>query len=386
MICKYCQYELPEGSAYCCQCGKSQGPPARRPRTRGNGSGTVFWRADRKCWVAQASYYDYVRSADGLLTEKIRRRKTLCGFKTKRDALAALPEIAGGKAQRAAPKIFDLWKQFEAAGLQRLSVSRQTSHYKAFDRLAEAGIVERRIDTLTTSDLQLAVQRTAATYYPARDVKALLSHLFQLAIQDGAVAVNLAQNIVLPTLEEKEAEPFDEAEVKLMWTAWAAGDDFVGYMLLMIYSGMMPGELFKCRVDMIDLTRREIWGCGKKTKIRKESPIVYAAALDPVILQLIDLAGGSGKLWKKSDESFRTHFKAAAERIGVRPLPPYSCRHTTATAAASENIAAPKIQRLMRHAKITTTQRYIHLASDEAHAAADQIIPPPDLAEKQAGV
>ena len=98
MICKFCRCELPEGSAYCCRCGKSQGPPARRPRTRGNGSGTVFWRQDRKCWVAQASYYDYVRSPDGLLTEKIRRRKTLCGFKTKRDALAAVIRATPGCA------------------------------------------------------------------------------------------------------------------------------------------------------------------------------------------------------------------------------------------------------------------------------------------------
>lgn len=49
------------------------------------------------------------------------------------------------------------------------------------------------------------------------------------------------------------------------------------------------------------------------------------------------------------------------KRIGVRDLPPYSCRHSTATALAMQNIAPSIIQKVMRHAKFSTTQSYIHV-------------------------
>lgn len=372
MICKYCKAEIPAGAAYCCACGKKQ-EPERRIRTRGNGTGTAFYRRDRRCWVAQATYYEYIRNADGTATDKVRRRRTQCGFRTKKEAILALPALSAVREVRRAPKLIDLWNQFEAAELLALSPSRQTAHRIAFDRFKGSGLMERRIDTLTTAELQLALSGCASTYYTARDVKAMLSKLYQLAMQDGFVAVNAAMNLALPPLEDAEAEPFTEAEVRKIWSAYAAGDRFAAYLLLMIYSGMMPGELLACRVDMIDRSRREIFGCGKKTtKRKKEAPIIYAAALDAVVADLI--AGAEkGKLYAHRRDRFYEEYHEATARIGIRDLPPYSCRHTTGTAAAKENITASVIQQIMRHSRIATSQRYIHIGGTEAHAGIDSI-------------
>ena len=68
-------------------------------------------------------------------------------------------------------------------------------------------------------------------------------------------------------------------------------------------------------------------------------------------------------------DRFYKEYYAALERAGVRGLTPYSCRHTTATALALGNIAPSVIQQVMRHAKFTTTQRYIH--PDRASALAE---------------
>ena len=84
-------------------------------------------------------------------------------------------------------------------------------------------------------------------------------------------------------LEEKEAEAFTEEEVFKIWDAYGDGDDFAGYLLVMIYSGMMPGELLACRNTMVDFDKCEIYGCGKKTKFRKKSVIVFADAVKPII-------------------------------------------------------------------------------------------------------
>lgn len=70
---------------------------------------------------------------------------------------------------------------------------------------------------------------------------------------------------------------------------------------------------------------------------------------------------------------FYKEYHEAVKRIGVRDLPPYSCRHTTGTEAAKQNLNAQAIQKIMRHGKITTSQRYIHLGAEEAHDGINKI-------------
>ena len=57
-------------------------------------------------------------------------------------------------------------------------------------------------------------------------------------------------------------------------------------MLLMIYTSMMPGELLSFKTDMIDYDRHEIYGCGKKTKKRKDTPIVFREIIEPILKEL----------------------------------------------------------------------------------------------------
>ena len=80
-------------------------------------------------------------------------------------------------------------------------------------------------------------------------MKTVLSHCYNLAIAEKQTTVNLAKYIKLPELEEKSPEPFTDADVKKLWEAYAK-DHFVGFILTMIYTGMMPGELLKLKKDM----------------------------------------------------------------------------------------------------------------------------------------
>lgn len=145
-------------------------------------------------------------------------------------------------------------------------------------------IISRRIDTLHIEDLQRVVDERAASHYTARDMRTVLSKLYQRAMAERRATVNLPQFIVLPKLNECEAEPFTQDEVLKMWDTYNAGDVFIGYTLLLIYTGMMPAELMACRKDMIDREKHEIWGRGKKTtKRKKEIPISYPDFFEPVL-------------------------------------------------------------------------------------------------------
>ena len=360
MICRRCKKEVADGK-FCCMCGANQEKPARAPKRRGNGTGTVFKRVNY--WYAMATKYAYIEQEDGTLTRK-RRRISKGGFLTKKDAVNYLPNLTE-KAVRKPPKIIDLWNQYEQNRFQKLGKSKQTAYRIARSRLDS--IMNCLITDITTADLQKVVNEKATSYYTARDMKVVLSHLYQIAMADQFVPANLSEHIELPVLEEKEAVPFTEKEVETMWSSFADGDTFTGYLLMMIYSGMMPGELFACRKDMIDFDRCEIWGCGKKTKKRKkEVPIVFAECVKPVLVELCESVDGDMiQPYKKNDWYDRYH-KCTA-RIGIRDLDPYSCRHTTGTEAAKQNLNASTIQKIMRHSKITTSQRYIHFGDTEAH-------------------
>ena len=366
MVCRSCKKEVPDGP-YCCECGVKQELPKRNQKRRGNGTGTVFKRGNR--WCAQVTKYVFIEQEDGTL-KKTHRYITKGGFATKRDAINYLPNLSEAK-ERKAPKVIDLWQQYEENKLPKLGETRRIAYKKARSRLDS--IMNLQITDLTTEMLQKVVNDNATSYYTARDMKTVMSQLYKIAMADRFVPVNLSEHIELPELEEKEAKPFTEQEVDTMWKAYADGDLFVGYLLLMIYSGMMPGEMFACRKSMIDFDRCEIWGCGKKTKKRKkEVPIVFAECVKPVLVELCESVDGDLIMPHKKD-TWYAYYHKCTKRLGIRDLDAYSCRHTTGTEAAKQNLNASTIQKIMRHSKISTSQRYIHLGDQETHQAMNSI-------------
>ena len=356
MICRKCKQEVPDG-AYCIMCGTKQ-EITRGKKRRGNGQG--YARKRGNTWQAEL----------GIYKNGTRITLTKGGFKTKKEALEYVPQLAK-KRKKDAPTLRDLYEPWAESAMLELSQSKQGAYKIAWARLKQIADIE--IAELTIADLQAVIDREAPTHYTARDVKNLLSHLYKRACAQGDVPSNLAQYIIVPKLEEKERQPFNREEINSIWAAYASGDMYACYVLVMIYSGMMPGELLKLEKGMIHWDDREIVGCGIKTKERKTKPILIADAIVPVLETLCDAAEGD-KLVTMNRDAFYDAFRDAMTRWGCRKLTPYSCRHTTGTELASDATIPPSIiQRVMRHTKFTTTQRYIHPDSGAARDAVNKI-------------
>ncbi len=358
MICVKCQQIVPDG-IYCAQCGASQVPKRSSKRRRGNGQGTIIKRGKTYTAIVTTGRYS---TPDGK-THLIRASQG--GFRTKSEAYAYLPILLAGKPKRVTFQ--QLLNAYWDGPYKKLSPSKKTAYDIAAGRWKT--IMSMDVKDATLGELQAVLNTQATTYYPARDMQSILSHMYKIAMADKSATVNLARLLTLPELVEEEPEPFSELELHKFWDAYGKGDRFVGYILLMIYSGMMPGELLTMKSDMVDWEAREIRGCGKKTKKRKETAIVFPSFLDPVLEDLCNHAGRTGKIVAMNKDNFYKAYHEAIVRTGVRDLPPYSCRHTTATALALGNIAPSVIQEVMRHSKLSTTQRYIHMSNAEAHSA-----------------
>lgn len=353
MDCIKCKKPLQDDFTYCPYCGKKQvAEKAKTNRSRPNGTGTVYKRG--KTWTA--SYvHGYVINQDGTSRTV---RSTKGGFRTKKEAMEYLPNLQNVQ-ERKTPKLVELFELYKTSKKYlALSDSRKEKYDIAWKKLETLWFW--KIDMLTTFDLQNAVDSNADTYYTARDLKNLLSKLYQMALPDEFVRQNLSDYIELPPLNAKQQQAFRSEEIAALWNDYTSGNWWTGYILLMIYTGMMPGELLDARKDNIDWEGRQIVGAGKKTKERKETPIVLADFILPVLADLCEHTAGDKLIRINKDKFYDTYYEVL-ERAGCRRLTPYSCRHTAATTLALENIPPSIIQKIMRHAKFSTTEKYIHI-------------------------
>lgn len=345
----------------------------RRPKNRGNGQGTAYKRKGQSTWTA-CIVVDWRYPADPS-KPRIPVKKTKAGFPTKKDALAYCPtlyEEAHIKPKQTVPKLSYYWTTYENGKLRSLSDSKQTAYKIAWNRMEK--IHNASVDALTVNDLQTLLNSTCKSYYTMKDCKSLLVNLFKLASADGFVNERIPSLIELPELVENERTPFSSDEQKSLWKLYESANLSAAVPLLMIYTGMMPGEAMQLRVENIDLDARLVRGVGLKTKVRKQSPVVLAESILPLVQDLIDHARPDGFLFTQSKDDWYKDYYAVLEKAGCRRLSPYSCRHTTATALAiTENIAPQTIKKVMRWSTSKMLDRYAHPDTQDALDAVDSI-------------
>ena len=168
-----------------------------------------------------------------------------------------------------------------------------------------------------------------------------------------------------------------------MWAAYREGDMFVGFALIMIYSGMMPGELFACKKTMIDFENQTIIGAGLKTKERRNKPIVIPDFIIPIVREIYDSHNYESLVGMGRDR-FYERYHEMSERLGIRDLPPYACRHTTATALALGDVVPPSvITKVMRQKQMTTTERYKHVDDQTRLEALNRLAQSPITRRKE---
>ncbi len=339
-----------------------------KTKARGNGQGTAYIPKGRNTWESRVVIG---WKLGGEPPHRIPIYKTKSGFKTKRAALEYCSKLlAEQEKDKVAPTVEHYWETYRDGEMKRLSDSKKTAYKIAWDKMKS--IKTRHIDSLSVADLRKLVSEKAPTYYPARDMKVLLGHLFDLAGADGWVNRDLPDYIILPELNEKERQPFSDIEQASLWKAYENGCKNAAIPLIMIYTGMMTGEMRRLSVDMIDYESRKIVGVGLKTKVRKESAVYLPTVIIPVLQDAAE--GKDGLLWDCSENDFYAMYYDALAVAKCRKLTPYSCRHTTATAlSVNENIAPQTIRKLMRWSTTKMLDRYSHPDDKDATTAIDQL-------------
>lgn len=357
MRCKKCKKEIPDNSKFCNLCGTNQ-----TIKTRGNGQGTVFKTASGKYKVEVVLYYYVV---DGKTKKKVRTAT----FDKKTDAINAI-SILRNKETVDNHTIFNLYQIFiDAEKYKNLSKSQQDKLRFAWNKIIS--LHNKKIVDVTFSDMQDLIKEVAPTHDTAKDTKALLGHLYDIAIKNDWVDQNKAKKLEIPPQPKPKKEVFTDGEVNAFWVDYHAGNDFTGYILLMIYVGLRYGELATIAKKNVFLNQQYMIG-GIKTDAGRNRELAIADCVLPIVEHFYQT--GKSKLLEMSEDTFYKKYWETLARLGVRPLPPQTGRHTYFTRLTARGVHTGIITEAGGHKNYQTTlKNYVKIPLAEKIKAVNKI-------------
>lgn len=388
MLCKNkrCGRDIQDDAKYCPYCGRLQTEKHRMRRS--NGEGSIFQLPDKR-WKAEIVVAYEIDGISGKL-RKVRRTKVaktraelvdmlpawkaacIAEYQAAMQAAQAETQKADETARPSAMTLSDCWKIFcGSRAYDKLGKSQQQKLGYAWKKLEPLHAVP--IAEITLDDMQELIDAKAPTYYPAKDMRTVLSHSFVVAIRRDLVATNRTEYLELPPLKASQRKPFSNADIAAFWADWDANcSEFTGYILVMIYAGLRPGELRALEISNVHLDQQYMIG-GSKTAAGRNRTIPIADRIVPVLRSLID--GRTGQLITMNDDRFYARYWDTIDRLKVSHLEPYSCRHTFFTRLAEADVQPGVITSAGGHESYSTTMTYTHVRLDALLDAVNRIDP-----------
>ncbi len=207
----------------------------------------------------------------------------------------------------------------------------------------------------------------------ARKLAAVRS-FYRFLVRRGVVERNPARETRGPRRAQKLVSflPIDEATalVDARALGGAARDRDVAILEVLYATGLRVSELTGLDVEAIDRTERTVRVLGKG---RKERIVPYGAAAEKALERyLAPRPAARGPLFvnarggRLTDRSVRNVVRRAARSAGVvRRVTPHTLRHTFATHLLDAGADLRAIQELLGHSRLSTTQRYTHVGTDQ---------------------
>ena len=207
----------------------------------------------------------------------------------------------------------------------------------------------------------------------ARKLAAVRS-FYRFLVRRGVVERNPARETRGPRRAQKLVSflPIDEATalVDARALGGAARDRDVAILEVLYATGLRVSELTGLDVEAVDRTERTVRVLGKG---RKERIVPYGAAAAKALERyLAPRPAARGPLFmnarggRLTDRSVRNVVRRAARSAGVvRRVTPHTLRHTFATHLLDAGADLRAIQELLGHSRLSTTQRYTHVGTDQ---------------------
>lgn len=255
-------------------------------------------------------------------------------YETRSEALKALALHSNGDlpARSSLQDVYNAWSERK---YNTISDSNRRGYTAAWAHLEP--LHDRCISDIRQIDLQRIVDGLSPQ--TGRKVSTLLHQLYRFAIANDLCSKDVSRLIETKPMPNSEKHtPLSEDEIRTLWIRWNETQDrFIGYWLILIYTGLRAGELINIRnEDLADtLTVRN----GKNQYSNRTIPV-------PQKIKLI-----IEEVRQDGEEFMPENYHTAFRRLSLA-LPehyPHDARHTFATRWKRNNFPPELCRSIMGH-------------------------------------
>lgn len=259
----------------------------------------------------------------------------------------------------------EVYQEWRDEHFREIGSQGQAAYETAYKMMAV--LHDRKFRDIKAADFQQAIDpHMHKSHSAVSKYKQLLTQMSQWAIREEIITTNLAAFVKLPENVKKEKEIFTEEDIQKLEQD---GSETARIVLMMIYTGMRIGELFTLPADSYHETyvvggEKTEAGRNRIIPIRTEGQKHFRYFAERADQNGLLISGYSGD---KVQENFRKRcYYPLLEKLGIPKKTPHACRHTFASWAVKEGVSPEVLQKVLGHAKYTTTADiYVHADIDQ---------------------
>lgn len=241
---------------------------------RENGKGTVYKLSGnrRKPYVAAKT----IKCIMDKETCKYKQKRHIIGYyATEDEAYAALYSFdmstINEMSKLTFKEVFDYWSERKFQEISQSNISGYLASYKLCDSIKHMKFADIRLP-----HLQAVVDNSGKNYPTLKKLKILFNQLYSYAELHDIISKDKNKvehlNIGTPTKSDKHYR-FTDDEINTLWR-WSENNEYVQLILMLIYSGVRPGELFNVRRERVNLKEKSFYiDKGKNNNAIRKVPI-----------------------------------------------------------------------------------------------------------------
>jgi len=249
-----------------------------------------------------------------------------------------------------------------------LSESSLEGYRTAWKHLKE--LKDAKVKNFRKSDMQKIIDDLYQGNYSKSaitKVKALSGVLLDYAIGDKIIDTNYAKLCKIPTTKQANKQSLEDNDI-LRIERLAKKDKWAETLMILIYTGMRPGEMLALTKDNIDIDNMLIIG-GAKTDAGKDRIIPIHPKIQSILKRRYeDINSGAiievnGKTLKNKVDNYRkNYFNPLKAKLKLNDdVTPYTCRHTFGTLMNKSDADMVAIKNIIGHSNYATTANiYTH--------------------------
>ncbi|MEM8995834.1 MAG: tyrosine-type recombinase/integrase [Acidobacteriota bacterium] len=253
---------------------------------------------------------------------------------------------------------------------------------RAWDRCVLPKLGKRKVKDITRADVAKLMTEMADTPAMANKVLTLLSKAFNLAeVWEWRPEGSNPCRHVSRFKEESRDRYLSESELRRLGQVleqaeheWFACPYALAAIRLLILTGCRSAEILKLRWQDVDLERKRLRlpdsKTGKRTVLLNEPALDVLSGLEQKGDNPHVIPGDKPRSHRSSLQALWERIREAAEIPDVRI---HDLRHTFASHGVNDGESLAIVGRLLGHTKITTTQRYAHVADHPIRQATERI-------------